>query len=200
MPRQSGLFGVSSSSSTSVAMGSRSASGVPGANSASGPSRTRIPLPSEPRPSSFSDRIMPSETTPRRRACLSVEPSGSTAPGRATATLWPAATLGAPHTIVAGPLGEASPRSTLHTFRRSALACGATSSTRPTRKCSRPATPWWWTVSTFVPVIVRRSSTPCASSGGSQYSRSQLSGTLIRTAPGSAGRSRSTGAGQGCRA
>ena len=45
-------------------------------------------------------RIIPSLTTPRSFAAPSVRPSGISAPGRATATVWPAATFGAPQTIV----------------------------------------------------------------------------------------------------
>ena len=45
-------------------------------------------------------------------AFLSFVPSGMTAPGRATATVWPAATFGAPQTICAG---SSSPTSTVQT-------------------------------------------------------------------------------------
>ena len=38
--------------------------------------------------------------TPRSFALPSLVPSGITAPGRATGTVWPAATFGAPQTIV----------------------------------------------------------------------------------------------------
>ena len=55
---------------------------------------------------------MPLDFTPRSSASPSSVPSGITAPGRATATIWPAATLGAPHTIVRG---AAEPSSTRHT-------------------------------------------------------------------------------------
>ena len=85
-----------------------------------------MPSPPVPISSSFSARIIPSETTPRSFARLSFVPSGMTAPGVATATVWPAATFGAPQTIVAGPSPspERSPRSTVHTRRRSASGCG----------------------------------------------------------------------------
>jgi hypothetical protein len=109
-------------------------------------------------------------------ACPSFLPSGITAPGRATATVCPAATLGAPHTILAGC---PSPRSTLHTFSRSASGCCSASSTRPTTKPSTEGTPWWWIASTLVPVIVNRSSIAFTSRSGSQYSRSHGNGTLI---------------------
>jgi hypothetical protein len=39
------------------------------------------------------------DSTPRSLAFLSFVPSGMTAPGPATATVWPAATFGAPQTI-----------------------------------------------------------------------------------------------------
>ena len=112
---------------------------------------------------------MPSETTPRSLACLSLVPSGILAPGRATATVCPAATFGAPQTIVAGgvlaevdgadlqPIGVGVPLGAQHPPDDEVLGEG---------------TPWWWIASTFVPVIVRRSSTPAMSRSGSQYSRS----------------------------
>ena len=68
----------------------------------------------------------------------SFSPPGITAPGRATATVWPAATFGAPQTIVRGP---SAPTSTSQTRSRSASGCGSTPSTRPTTKPSRPGAP-----------------------------------------------------------
>ena len=65
-----------------------------------------------PIPTSSSARIIPLDSTPRSFALPSFVPSGMIAPGRATATVCPAATLGAPHTIV---LGSPSPMSTVHT-------------------------------------------------------------------------------------
>ena len=59
-----------------------------------------IPSLSEPSWTSVSDRIIPSDSTPRSFALPRRVPSGSTAPGSATITAWPAATFGAPHTIV----------------------------------------------------------------------------------------------------
>jgi hypothetical protein len=76
-----------------------------------------IPLWSSPMPTSSSARIMPLERTPRSVASPSSLPSGMTAPGRATATVWPAATLGAPQTIVRG---APEPSSTSQTVSRSA--------------------------------------------------------------------------------
>ena len=61
-----------------------------------------IPSWSSPIPTSSSARIIPLDFTPRSFASPSFVPSGITAPGRATATVWPAATLGAPQTIVLG--------------------------------------------------------------------------------------------------
>ena len=75
-----------------------------------------IPAASSPSSSSASERIIPSETTPRSFACFSSVPSGITAPGNATGTSWPAATLGAPQTMVRVP----SPVSTSQTVSRSA--------------------------------------------------------------------------------
>ncbi len=194
-PRQSGRLGVISSSITSVEMGSTSSSGVPGASSASSvrPSRTRIPSLPEPSSSSVSEQIMPSEATPLSLRFSIFIPPGMTAPGSATATVWPAATLGAPHTMLAG---SSPPTSTVHALSLSASGCFSALSTRPTTNPSVDATPWWWIASTFVPLIVSRSSIARTSRSGSQYSRSQGSGTLIRTAPGISSRFRSRGAGR----
>ena len=60
-----------------------------------------MPSASPPTSSSETERIIPSEATPRSFALRSFSPPGIRAPGRATATVWPAATLGAPQTIVA---------------------------------------------------------------------------------------------------
>ncbi len=160
--RQSGRLGVISSSSTSVAIGSTSASGVPTASPASS---TMIPSCSVPMPSSSSARIIPRDSCPRSLARLSFVPSGMTAPGAATATIWPAATFGAPQTICAG---SPSPVSTMQTVRRSASGWRSADSTRPTRKCSSAATPWRWTRSTSVPVSASRVASASAGSSGSQ--------------------------------
>ena len=107
---QSGRLGVISISSTSSAIGSCSASGVAGRQVVGqhhdpGVVRRR----SRPRPRPGSSR------STRRRAAWprpASVPSGIIAPGSATATVWPAATLGAPQTIVRG---SPEPSSTAHT-------------------------------------------------------------------------------------
>ncbi len=133
---------------------------------------------------------MPSEPTPRSLALRASCRRACTAPGSATATVWPAATLGAPQTIVAG--GPPSPSSARCRPSGGRRRGAARRSARARRRSPRgDGTPWRWIASTLVPVIVRRSSIARASRAGSQYSRSQGSGTFIRTAPGSAGRSRS---------
>jgi len=129
-------LGVISSTSTSVEIGITSASGMPGVRWSS--SSTRIPAWSVPIASSSSARIIPFDSIPRSLALRSVVPSGITAPGVATATVWPAATLGAPHTICDG---DPVPMSTRHTLSRSASGCLPASSTLPTTKCSSPVTP-----------------------------------------------------------
>ena len=63
-----------------------------------------IPACSVPIASSSSARIIPFDSRPRSLAFFSLVPSGMTAPGLATATVWPAATLGAPQTICDGVL------------------------------------------------------------------------------------------------
>ena len=89
-----------------------------------------MPAWSSPSSSSCSERIIPSETLPRSFARSSVLPSGSTAPGSATATVAPAEKFHAPQTIWRG---SPSPTSTEHSWSRSALGCLPASSTRPTR-------------------------------------------------------------------
>ena len=89
-----------------------------------------MPVWSSPSSSSCSERIIPSDTEPRSVACSSTRPSGSIAPGSATATVAPAEKFHAPHTIWRGP---ASPTSTEHSWSRSAFGCLPASSTRPTR-------------------------------------------------------------------
>ena len=162
MLRQSGRFGVISSSSTSPAIGSTSISGVPGRSSGSS---TMIPSWSGPIATSSSARIIPADSTPRSFARPSFVPSGITAPGSATATIWPAATFGAPHTIVrSSPV----PTSTVQTVSRSASGWRSALSTRPTRKCSSAPTPCGWMASTFVPLIVSRCSSSVTLMPGSQ--------------------------------
>ena len=100
---------------------------------ASASSSTMIPAWSWPMPTSSSARIMPLDFTPLSLASPSAVPSGMTAPGSATATVWPAATLGAPQTMVRCPW----PSSTSHTFSRSASGCFSALSTLPTTKSSR---------------------------------------------------------------
>ena len=89
-----------------------------------------MPACSELSSSSASERIIPSETDPRSFARSSVRPSGSTAPGSATATVAPAPKFQAPQTIWRG---SSSPTSTRQSWSRSAFGCLPASTTRPTR-------------------------------------------------------------------
>jgi hypothetical protein len=154
-------LGVISSSSTSVAIGSASVSGAPAASSSGS---TIVPSWSVPIPTSSSARIIPFEVWPRSLAFLSLVPSGMIAPGEATATVWPAATFGAPQTIWCG---SASPTSTTQTVSRSASGWRSALSTLPIRKCSSAPTPCRWMRSTSVPVIARRSASVSALRPGS---------------------------------
>jgi hypothetical protein len=70
---------------------------------------TQMPALSLARPISVSEQIMPSETSPRIFDFCSLPMPGSVLPGSATATVCPAATLLAPHTIGSG---SACPTST----------------------------------------------------------------------------------------
>ena len=91
------------------------------------------------------------------------------APGSATATVWPASTLGAPQTIVRG---SPSPVSTVQTLSRSASGCCSRLSTLPTTKPSAEGGPTVVTRSTSVPVIASRSASSSGADPGSQCSRS----------------------------
>ena len=87
------------------------------------------------------------------------------APGRAAATVWPAATLGAPQTMVrAWPV----PVSTWHTVSRSASGCLSAARTLPTTKPSSEGTPMRSIHSSSVPVRSRRSAMSAADRPGSQ--------------------------------
>ncbi len=108
---------------------------------------------------------MPLDSCPRSLARFSRMPSGITAPGRATATVCPAATFGAPQTICDG---APSPVSTLQTVSRSASGWRSALSTLPTTKCSSAVTPCVCTRSTSVPVSARRVASSAAGSPGSQ--------------------------------
>ena len=94
---------------------------------------------------------MPSEIMPRSLPFLIFTPPGRCAPSSATGTSWPAATLGAPHTMcsVSGP-----PTSTVHSCR-CVPSTSVHVSTRPTTTFSMP--PLISSVpSTAVPVIIIR--------------------------------------------
>jgi hypothetical protein len=124
-----------------------------------------IPSCSTPIATSSSARIMPSDSCPRSLAFLSFVPSGITAPGRATATVCPAATFGAPQTICDG---SPEPVSTRHTLSRSASGWRSERSTLPTTKCSSAVTPCVCTRSTSVPVSASRVASSNGARPGSQ--------------------------------
>ena len=128
-----------------------------------------IPSASSPISSSEAERIIPEEVTPRSSASPSSTPPGIVAPGSATATVWPAATFGAPQTIVRG---SASPLSTVQTLSRSALGCGSQLRTFPITKPAPLGGPIASTRSTSVPVIANRTASSSAPIPGSQCSRS----------------------------
>ena len=124
-----------------------------------------IPLWSSPMPTSSSARIMPLEATPRSSASPRVLPSGINAPGKATATVCPAATFGAPQTIV---WGSPRPTSTTQTLSRSAFGWRSDSSTRPVRNAAGSPTPVRWSRSSLSPAIVSASAISSAGMPGSQ--------------------------------
>ena len=113
---------------------------------------------------------------PRRRDFFitnSLSPSYSLQPRVATITFWPAATLGAPHTICDGsPL----PMFTVHTCMWSLSGCGSHVSTSPT---TSPASPPFIacissTEPTSRPIEVSASAVSCGVRLKSTYSLSHL--------------------------
>ena len=126
-------------------------------------------------PSSRSERIIPFDSIPRSLAFFSFSPPGMRAPGVTTATVCPAATFGAPQTIVRVPL----PSSTSQTRRRSAFGCCSALSTRPTTNPSALGAPRCEIRSSSIECIDSVEPISSALSPGSQYSVSQEYGTFI---------------------
>ena len=90
-----------------------------------------IPPWSVPSSSSRSDRIIPSDTSPRSFRFSILKSPGITAPGVTTATVAPAPKFHAPQTI---ERGSPSPTSTFVSWSLSAFGCFSASSTLPTTK------------------------------------------------------------------
>ena len=136
--------------------------GERGADLQRAPSSTMIPSWSSPIPTSSSARIIPCDSTPRSFALPSLEPSGITAPGSATATVCPAATFGAPQTIVCAR------RSHVHRadVSRSASGCGSARAPRRPRTRSGSPTPTRCSRSTLSPAIVSVSAISSAERAG----------------------------------
>ena len=138
---------------------------------------------------------MPWLTTPRILACLMRKSPGRTAPSVAQATNIPAWALGAPQTICSGLVG--SPVETVHTRSRSASGCFWASrilaTTTPVKGGAADSIS-----STSRPAMVRRSAISSMLKEVSTQSRSQPSGTLMRTASESAGRSQKTSGDHQC--
>ena len=111
---QSGRLGVTSTSSTVSWNPYRSSAGVPFGRLVSS---STIPEPSSPSSSSVAEQIMPQLSTPRIFDFLMRKSPGSTAPTRASKTVSPVRTFGAPHTTCTG---SPDPSSTRHRLRRSA--------------------------------------------------------------------------------
>ncbi len=160
--RQSGRLGLTSRSSTSSSITSASGSCVPGASS---PGSTIVSAWSPLIPTSSSARIIPLDLTPRSFASPSSVPSGMIAPGRATATVWPAATLGAPHTIWRS---VPEPSSTMQTVSRSASGCRSADRTLPTTNAEVSPTPTCSILSGWRPAEASRSPSSSAERAGSQ--------------------------------
>ena len=151
--RQSARFGVSLIVSLRSSRSSVARMSWPMGASAS---RIIRPLWSSDSPSSRAEHSMPCDSTPRIVVRLMRKSPGSTAPSSAHGTRRPAATLGAPHTMLSfAPV----PASTSHTVSLSAFGCFATETTWATTiPVNGGAT--GTDSSTSSPLIVRR----CASS------------------------------------
>ncbi len=161
------------STSRVVSLDPRSAAtGVPMPGS---PGRTQIPCDSSLSPSSRSEQIIPSDSTPRILVRRSLVPSGRWAPTWATATRWPAATLGAPQTIER----RAEPMSTWQRVSRSAFGWRAASTTCPTMMAGSSDLPG---VSdcTGKPRMARRWASSSGSPGRSTQSLSQVHVSFTR--------------------
>src|SRR3954454_10774333 len=157
--------------------GRTSANGVPASRESGS---TMIPPWSCPSSSSRSERIIPSETSPRslRRSIVN-SPPGMTPPGSTTATVAPAPKFHAPQTI---DRGSPLPTSTRVSWSLSAFGCLPASSTFPTTKCSLlspPGTPRRTMRSTSQLVKTSRRASSSRGTSKSTYSRSQLTGTFI---------------------
>src|SRR5665647_2052877 len=129
---------------------------------------------------------MPSLSTPRRLAFLSLRPFSSTAPLSETATVSPALKLLAPQTICLTP-PLASPTSTVQRLSLSALGCCSLVSTLPTtnrlRFSGSRGAPTQSMPSTSVPDMVRTSAISSTVPCQATYSLIQLNGTLIAIRP-----------------
>ncbi len=172
IPRQSGRFGVISNSRTTS---SRSRNLPISSPIGAAPSRIIKPLASSPSPSSASEHIIPSETTPLIFAFLISNPPDSFAPTKATATFSPFLALGAPHTILSNSF---FPTSTRQTVSLSALGCLTTCFIWPIT-ISLKSCPKYWIASTPVPVISNFSAKAAGERSKSTYSLSQFKETLI---------------------
>ncbi len=185
--RTSPRLGLTSTSSTTSPY--RSAKGVPTGVSGG---RMRMPSASDVSFSSSPEHSMPLLTTPIFSVRSMRRSPGSTAPGKATGTRWPAAMFVAPHTISSG---SPPPTVTRVSDSRSARGCRSTASSSPTTTLCQSA-PHASMPLTSIPSKVSRSASCSGVSSMSTKSRSHESGTLIGIARGSGGRSRGTGAGR----
>ena len=147
--RQSERLGVTSKSIITSSSPVALAKAVPVVRSSL---RTIIPSWLSLSPSSSSAQIIPRDSTPRILAFLICMPLGSVQPGSATATVCPAATLGAPQTMVLTSV----PTSTSQTVRRSAFSWGWQELTRPITIPSKRL-PRAFTPSNSKPAMVNRS-------------------------------------------
>jgi len=170
--RQSGRFGVISSSITVSGSPQTCTNGVPASRAASSTSR---PEWSSPRSSSSFAQSMPIENSPRIFAFFSVMPHGSVVPTGAKGYFPPTSTFGAPQTT---RMVSSAPYSTVHMRNLSAPGCGSICTTSPTTTPEK-SEPIISIASTSNPAKVSLSANPSMVSSNPTYSFSQPTGTFI---------------------
>ena len=133
-----------------------------------------MPALSAAKPSSFSEHIIPNDSTPRTLACLISKP-GNTAPTKAHGALIPTRAFLAPQTICSG---SAAPIFTLSSCNRSASGCFSaliiSAITTLVNSAPTPSRP-----STSKPAIVNKWLNASVSIAGLVYSRNHCSENCI---------------------
>jgi len=174
--RQSGRFGVTSTSRTWSSRPRRVMRSCPSRASAS---RRRIPAScSSPSPSSRSEQSIPCDSTPRIFVAVMRRPPGSTAPGGANAARAPTLVLGAPQITEK----RSRPVDTRQRSRRwpwLSPSSRSIASISPTTTPARPAGASGMTLATSMPALTSRSAASAALSARSANSVTQRYGIFM---------------------